>query len=194
MLWRLVVFLTLIQVSTSTSTSDTPEHLTDIDGYTLIKAKTMEKLKYSRIVLLCRIGMVYTVEWDRMDSSISSIWIKVGTKGNNSLRIGGIYREHFLIRQPTPNNFREQLEQEKRWKKVVSQWKSACNSGPCLVIGDINLDILKWGQPEQILENMVELVKTDISTLNNHQVIQGPTRFWERVQPSLIDHCWVNQL
>ena len=41
---------------------------------------------------------------------------------------------------------------------------------------------------------MVDLVKTDITTLNFNQVIQGPTRFWPGVQPSMIDHCWGNSI
>ena len=171
---------------------DTPKHLTEIEGYKFEVAKTMENLKYSRIVLLCRDDLLYTIETQRMSNKFSSIWIKIGNRGKTSLRIGGAYREHYLIRQPEPNNSRDQINQEIRWNNFVGQWKSACNSGPTVVIGDINLDLLKWETPDQILENMVETVKTEIMTRNISQVINGPTRFWNGKAPSLIDHCWSN--
>ena len=41
-----------IFISEANLFADTPEHQIDIDGYNIIKAKTMETLKYSRIVLL----------------------------------------------------------------------------------------------------------------------------------------------
>ena len=127
-----------------------------------------------------------------MSNNFSSIWIKVGNRGRNSLRIGGAYREHYQIRQPEPNVSRDQIQQETRWKNFIGQWKSASNSGPTVVIGDLNLDLLKWEAPEQILENMVEIVKDEIMTRNISQVITGPTRFWKGTAPSLIDHCWTN--
>ena len=136
--------------------------------------------------------LLYTVEKQRMSDKFSSIWIKIGNRGKTSLRIGGAYREHYLIRQPEPNNSRDQISQEIRWNNFIGQWKSACSSGPTVVIGDINLDLLKWETPDQILENMVEKVKTEIMTRNISQVINGPTRFWNGKAPSLIDHCWSN--
>ena len=171
---------------------DVPDHLTGIEGYVMTRASTMEHLKYSRIVLLSKIGSAFTVEWNRMDKEVSSIWIKIGSRGNKSLRLGGIYREHTLIRQPEPNHSNDQGQQERRWKKFISQWRAAGNSGPCVIIGDVNLDMLKWNAPENGQNNMIELVKTDIETINMSQVIEGPTRFWVGTQPSLIDQCWAN--
>ena len=172
--------------------NDTPSHLIEIEGYTMTKAKTVDKLKYSRIVLLTEIRIIYTVEWQRMNDEIYSIWVKIGGRGRKSLRIGGMYREHFLIKQPEPNLSRNKNQQESRWKKWIHQWRDACNSGPCLVVGDMNLDLLKWENPEPFHEDMIEMVKVDIQSLNVNQVIQGPTRFWPGTTPSLIDHCWGN--
>ena len=167
--------------------SDTLSHLIEIDGYTMTRAKNMESLNYSRIILLSKVGLVYKVEWDRMDREISSIWIKIGNRGNRSLRIGGVYREHSLIRQPGPDNFSDRQSQERRWRKFVSQWVAAGNSGPCMIIGDTNLDLRKWEDPEAFQEKVVDMVKMEITTMKMNQVIQGPTRFWVDTQPSLID-------
>ena len=56
-------------------------------------------------------GINFSVEWDNMDNRVSSIWIKIGGKGKQSLLIGGMYREHFNIRQGWPNNSRDPAQQ-----------------------------------------------------------------------------------
>ena len=68
---------------------DTPEHLIEVEGYNLVQAKTMSLYKFSRIVLLCREGTQYSVELNRMEEQVSSIWITLGGKGRKSLLVGG---------------------------------------------------------------------------------------------------------
>ena len=63
-----------------------------------------------------------------------------------------------------------------------------------LSVGDTNLDIIKWASPDSAHENMVESVKTEITTRNFHQMIQEPTRFWVGTRPSLLDQCWGNNI
>ena len=174
---------------------DTPENMTQVDGYDMILAKTITTLKYSRIVLLAGQNMQYTVESNRMEESISSIWIKTGGRGRKSLLIGGVYRDHYHIRQEMAiNNTREPEQQNLRWKKFIRQWTSASNSGNCLVIGDTNVDVMKWEEPDQEMEEMTNQLKEEIITRNFHQIIQGLTRFWPGVRPSLIDQIWVNDI
>ena len=169
-----------------------PEHERDIEGYSLICAKTTSRLGYSRIVLLCKDGIQYKVQNDLMQDDISSIWVHVGGRGRNGLHIGGAYREHTLPAQPEPNISNDILQQELRWYKFINQWISASNRGPCLIIGDLNLDILTWNDPEQAHINMVEKTKDEISTRNFIQVVKGATRFCRDTRPSLLDHIWVN--
>ena len=173
--------------------ADTPEDLTDIEGYELIMSKTMSKWKFSRIVLLVKEGMNFSVEYQRMEEDFSSIWIKVGGRGRTSLLIGGVYRDHSFIRQETPNDSKDPAKQEQRWSKFIDQWVSASDSGnEVLVIGDTNVDTLKLNNPDPGMENMTEMLKTEITTRNFTQVIQGPTRFWSGARPSQIDQCWSN--
>ena len=167
---------------------DTPENKTNIDGYDMIVAKTLEKLKFSRIILLAKHEMQYTVESSRMEDTISSIWIKTGGKGRKSLLIGGIYRDHSHIRQSMAVNNSSDIEQQNlRWKRFVGQWKSASRS-------DTNVDTLKINDPDQEMEYMSNLLKDEIMTRNFHQTVQGPTRFWNGARPSQIDQIWVNDL
>ena len=51
-----------LYISEANLFQDTPEHQTLIEGYKLVTAKTMSKLKFSRIVLLVKEGMNFTVE------------------------------------------------------------------------------------------------------------------------------------
>ena len=96
--------------------STIPENMTHIEGYSMTRAKTWSRLKYSRIVLLAKEGLLFNIEHNRMNDEVSSIWLRVGGRGRRGLLIGGVYREHTLIRQEEPNNFGEQDHQEKRWK------------------------------------------------------------------------------
>ena len=181
-----------LYISEANLFNGTPDHETHIEGYNLTRAKTTEILGYSRIVLLSKSGINFKLENDRMDDDISSIWIKLGGRGRKSLLIGSIYREHFLIKQGEPNISRNQDQQEYRWDKFIKQWVNASRNGPCLVVGDVNLDQLKWNNPDGGHENMVEQTIEEIMSRNFTQFIHEPTRFWPGTNPSLIDQCWGN--
>ena len=68
-----------------------PDHMCNIEGYVLTKANTVLSLGYSRLVLLTKIGLVYTVEERRMEEGISTIWIRVGGMGRKAVLICGVY-------------------------------------------------------------------------------------------------------
>ena len=118
-----------------------------------------------------------------------SMWVE---KVKMDYTLGGAYREHTLPAQPEPNISNDINQQEYRWNKFTNQWIAASNKGPCLIIGDLNLDILTWNDPEQAHVNMVDKTKDEISTRNFTQVVKGATRFCRDTRPSLIDHIWVN--
>ena len=75
----------------------------------------------------------------------------------------------------------------------MKQWTEAAADSDCIVIGDINLDILKWDHPDQLNVNMVEATKLEIQSIGFHQLVQGVTRAWKGQRDSLIDHIWTNQ-
>ena len=82
--------------------------------------------------------------------------------------------------------------QNSRWKKIIDKWVRASRTADTIVIGDLNLDMNKWTDPEYENKDMVDMVKDSIETLNFSQVIDGDTRFWPGVPSSQIDHCWNN--
>ena len=91
-----------------------------------------------------------------------------------------------------PNISDDPALQTARWEKFIEQWESASLQGEVIVIGDTNLDELKWATPDYTHLEMVNLVKYRIETLGYIQLIKGATRFWPHQDSSLIDKCWVN--
>ena len=118
-------------------------------GYNIIHPKTIVSLGYSRIILLVREGVNVQLTEDLMDGIVSSIWIKVNKQGAKSLYLGGIYREHRHLLQPYPNQTGGEVNQNRRWRLFVNQWKRAKNKGDVIVLRDTNLDTLKWPNPDQ---------------------------------------------
>ena len=165
----------------------TPEHERQIQGYTLTGTKEFEQNNCSRIVLLtkdtCRIQILHEL----MEVDIATIWCKIPRKGRKTLKLGAIYREHQILGKPETEG-----EQDKRWDKIIAQWKKASIGAEVVTIGDTNLDKLKWQTPEQANQGMVNTTKLQIETLGYHQLVQGPTRFWPNKLPSLIDQVWSN--
>ena len=63
----------------------------------------------------------------------------------------------------------------------------------CTLIGDTNLDFLKWQQPEDAQKTMVDRTKSEMETEGFTQIIRGITRTWRTQTDSLVDQCWVNR-
>ena len=155
-----------------------PMHECLIEGYNIIKPPSAAIIGISRIILLAKNGMNFKLLPHLMNGEIASIWFQTGTKGRNKILVGGMYREHSIKGIPTPNNSGDESEQIRRWRTFISQWKEAAHHPSVIVIGDINLDILKWTNPERMHIPMIDMVNEDIITMNFGQIIEGPTRFW----------------
>ena len=63
----------------------------------------------------------------------------------------------------------------------------------CTVIGDTNIDYLKWVSPDPSHKRLTERTKDEIESLGFTQVITGVTRTWPWQQDSLLDQCWLNK-
>ena len=122
------------------------------------------------------------------------IWLKVGSSRNNSLVIGGIYRQHQLLGQAELNMTKAELlyRQEQRWNYIVKRWKEITRNKNSIILGDLNLDHLKWGQPDPINENMVNEVKDKLETSGFQQHVTNATRFWRQQEDSCLDQIWSN--
>ena len=121
-----------------------------------------------------------------MEENTASIWLELKRTGQKKVHIGGIYREHRLLLQD------EDTGTDTDQNNFVNSWVLAGNRTNCFLLGDTNLDHLKWARPENGHNTMVDLVKQRIETCGFTQLVQGPTRFWPNSLPSLIDQAWTN--
>ena len=126
------------------------------------------------------------------DNDIASIWLKLTRRGSKPITIGGVYRKHRLLLQGFPNLTNYDDFQAERWSCFISQWKLASRDNQCFVVGDTNLDMFKWDNPEHVHIPMIQQMNDEVITLNFSQVIEGATRYWPGTQDSLLDQCWTN--
>ena len=165
-----------------------------IPGHYIILPNTMISMGHARIVLLVRDDLSVHKLDEFMNTETATIWVRVGGGKNNSLVVGGIYREHQQLgRQQSDATWLErQTAQEERWNSIVTMWKKAGANCRCIAIGDINLDYLRWHNPDQFNENMVELTQSEIEMSGFVQLIGSYTRRWRHQADSLLDQIWSN--
>ena len=165
----------------------------DIPGFKLYLPNTMSTLKHARLVLLAKDDLPIQILEEKTDTEAAMIWAKVGTTRRSSLVIGGIYRQHQLLGgQQNLTRLEALRAQENRWKKIVKKWCDLSRNVNCVVLGDLNLDYLRWATPEPHLENMVDELKYQVETRGFQQIINSHTRTWRQQADSLLDHIWTN--
>ena len=106
--------------------------------------------------------------------------------------IGGIYREHQNIHQDIPSDSHSDENQLLRWTRFIEKWKTAATICDITVLGDTNLDFLRWGAPPQRTKKMVDNTKAEIETIGFHQLVVGTTRSWADQLDSCLDKVWMN--
>ena len=175
--------------------NSTPTQDRIIPGYKLEYPLTRENplLEYSRIVAVIKEGITVQVLREHMSQDISSIWLKIIKKGPKKLVIGGTYREHKFLYQ-NDDSSATQTAQLNRWQKTLSQWAAAGNGTNCFLLGDCNVDMLKWDTIGTTASPYINLLQNMIITQGFTQHIKGPTRFWPGCEATLIDHCWTNSV
>ena len=85
-----------------------------------------------------------------------------------------------------------QLPRKLDGKKTAAQWLEASREGDCILVGDCNIDILKWNNPDAKLAKLINILENNIITQGFTQLIKSPTRFWPGCPSSIIDHIWTN--
>ena len=169
------------------------EHDRDIPGYFMFLPNTFKLLKHAGIVCLVRENLNAHVMRKHMDSYTATIWLKLGS-GKSAVVIAGIYREHAQLGVETRADpwLERQREQERCWDKIVNRWRNIGRTNRCFILGDINLDFNRWSNPEQHLDNMVEVTKEVIEMSGFEQLITGITRQWRGQEDSLPEIFWTN--
>ena len=122
----------------------------------------MTKHRYAIIVLLARQGIKLQIHNDIMHEDLAVIWLSVNYSVRKRMEIGGIYREHQHIFMPKPYPSLSDIAQLDRWNQILVGWKAAAKYSMCTIIGDMNLDYLKWQTPDFSLQKMVDRTKDEI--------------------------------
>ena len=135
--------------------------------YTLHTCPTLSnsQLNVSRVVVYTHNSLVVKPRPDLMNNQISSIWLEVGLPKKRKILICNTYREWGHLRQEDTSSHTVP-EQLARWKIFISQWESAIREDKeVIVIGDINLDSLKWMRDDlpptdstQKLKDLIDLL------------------------------------
>ena len=154
----------------------------------------MSRLKHARIVCLIKNDLTVEVMNENLDDDLATIWLKIGSNKKKGLLVGGIYRQHKLLgeQQNDATRLDSQHQQENRWRRICKIWKNKSKNKKTVVVGDINLDHLRWDHPEQHLENMVEETKNVIETSGFLQIVTNFTRSWRNQADSCLDQVWTN--
>ena len=183
-------------ISESNLWAHTPMEDRHIQGHKIILPDTMESMGHARVAMIVRNEIDVQLLPELMDKETSTIWIKIGKGKKNSWTIGGIYREHVVLGRGETHlsgNERQRL-QEWRWQRIVNKWQQASRNQRCLVMGDLNLDFLRWHNPDFAHEAMVEAVQDNIEINGFTQLVENYTRQWEGQVNSCLDHIWTNTI
>ena len=89
-----------------------------------------------------------------MDDIFTSIWIKISKPGAKGLLVCGLYREHQYLNQDSDWSL-QPVEQIRRWTQFLKQVETARFSSICHIIGDFNLDYLKWTSLDHLHLQMI---------------------------------------
>ena len=173
--------------------TDTRGYKSQIQGYTMVQTNTMNRMKHCRLLMLVKDEMDIEILGNIMEQDLATIWIRIRRQGKKSLIIGAIYREqHQLLQSIKPSQGENERLQIQRWSRITDQWVKAARLGETYVIGDMNLDHLRWYNPPRGHQEMVEAVKSKIETIGFCQIGSGHTRSWRGQPDTRIDHIWTD--
>ena len=182
----------IIFISEANLEEETPPHESLIIGYNITMPKTVTRNKTARLVLLTRENLDFKLREDLMDDIFTSIWIKISRPGAKSLLICGIYREHQYLQQDSDWSL-QPAEQVRRWSNFLRQVETARLSASCYLIGDFNLDFIKWDTPDFSQSQMITETKNILEAGGFFQLVKEVTHYWPGQTDSCIDHFWTNE-
>ena len=112
-----------------------PECSLSIEDYKMVRPATWKHpdLRYAKIIPLIKQNINFEVLDRYMEEHLSTIWIKISRRGQRKLIVGGIYREHNILRQQD-NTSGEPQQQEERWKRIVAQWVKASADSDSVIL------------------------------------------------------------
>ena len=173
------------------------------EDYQLHTAPTLSNpsLGISRVVVYTHSSLVVKRRSDLEEDTLSAIWLEVGLPRKKKILVANIYREWKFMNQGPENDTGSIAAQLERWCMFLTKWEAALSEGKeVLVLGDINLDFLKWTrtnlQPNDQavrLKPLTDQLFTRIFPHGVSQMVQRATRVWPGVSDSGLDHIYSNK-
>ena len=193
----------ILGLSEANLKKDTDLSLVQHAEYTLHSAPTIEnpQLDIARMVVYTHSSLVVKRRHDLEDQSLSAVWLELGMPRQKKIIVGNIYREWQYMGQASSNSSGSIADQLQRWLVFIEMWEKVLNEGKeVMVLGDINLDFLKWNKGNLPandssirLKQLNELVFNRIFPHGVKQLVTTPTRLSAVGSPSGLDHIYTNR-
>ena len=165
-----------------------------IGGYQIYFAKTLQNpnLNASRVSVLIHNDIQSKIREDLMSDKFSSIWVEIGHHNSKKILVCNLYREWRYLNQQNDESRSKQAQYE-RWQIFISQWEKALNENKeVVVLGDVNLDFLIWGNGNDSYDQLSQLIFDRIFPHGVVQCIKEATHYWPNREPSGLDHLYTN--
>ena len=183
------------------------KHDVDIDqvqhqDYQLHVPKSIDNLAIgtARVVVYTHSSFIAKRRHDLENDTIPAVWLEVGLPRQKKILIGTMYREWQLLQQGdrTSRSIPAQLE---RWSSFLNMWETALMEGrEVLVMGDMNLDFMKWCNPNLDdndsavrLKPLIDELFTRIFPHGVSQLVKQGTRVWPGQSDSGLNHVYSNK-
>ena len=173
-----------------------------LEEYTTYFSKTLENenLGVSRITVFAHKDLIIKDRPDLMNDIFSSIWLELGLPRKKKILVCNLYRDWQYLDQDSDESL-STAAQLTRWLSFLDQWKAAMAEDKEIhVMGDTNLDFLKWEDPSQPgsqrrnrLHKLSNAVFDRVFSFGFVQLITTATRFWPGQEPSGLDHWYTNK-
>ena len=181
---------------------NTDPRLVQHEDYILHTAPTLDNpaLGVSRVVVYTHSSLIVKRRHDLEDSTLSAIWLEIGMPRQKKILICNIYREWQHMGQGPGNQSGSVAAQLDRWLIFLDRWEAALREDrEVIVLGDINLDFLKWGRDlpasdsNARLKGLTDSLFTRIFPLGVSQLVRTATRAAPNSEPSGLDHIYTNK-
>ena len=152
----------IVAISEANLHSSSGCHETNIKGYNLITTLDYKDTGISRLVVLAKLDLNYKILTDKMEPGIATIWLEFPRQGKKPFLFGALYREHKLLYQTDPDTTGDPANQKIRWRKIIDKWAALRDGVETLVVGDFNVDHMRWSDQDYHNKDMIELIKDKI--------------------------------
>ena len=92
-----------------------------------------------------------------MTPNCASIWLEVSCSKGRKIIVGNIYREFQVLGQTREESASNESQLD-RFKSITMNWEKAGRERDTIVLGDLNLDFLKWNNSTGLKAKLMELI------------------------------------